>query len=729
MYLQKLTIFNFRSYYGKKEFVFSEHLNLILGSNGDGKSTFFDALNWVLTPDYAVKEGEEKLPEDSSLVSAKMFKELLIGQSGRVLVSIELKNNSGQTRIIERSFNVLKKPDGSMKTEARAHKAFQQVGIKRKEFFSVKDVLEKENVFPAVIKKYHLFKGEDKLNIFDDKATLQALIDMFSDIRDFEAYKDFASYAQETLQGEVEKIKKKEGAFMAKIARSQDEIKTISKQIEQEEVELAKANKEHKAVEEQITDIGSDRAIIKKTAPKRDEVQRLKFEIDNLSGKIDERFGLKLLDDQWILMGFAPVLQEFNSKLESLKQSKDNIENDYRREQEEELGKTKIDQARTELEKIVWRQSDVDRMKSMMHTHRCIYCGSDASEGSVAYDFIRQRLNDVINLLTPKSQETRIETKRFFSGRNIETLKEIGASLTYTGKDIDGIKDEIDSLESVNAERRKEIGIRQKHLEELLDEIEMLNASSKSGKNLNDFDDKEVDRWYEKKEALAIKIGKIKDKIKSLGDLLTNARKDQGKVAKGSAAAPLLMADNFFRLFGNAIENIEADTYDNLLNQLVKDANMYLSRLNVDDFTGTIKIERDIHDELKPELQDKSGQELSNPNTSLLTTMHISLLLAIAEMTRQNRDADYPLIFDAPTSSFDEGKDKSFYECLNTQVERQCIVVTKSYLYKNDSGEFVTDKKALDRLNCKKYRIKKKTGFDKLDITTIDTEVEEIKED
>jgi hypothetical protein len=104
-------------------------------------------------------------------------------------------------------------------------------------------------------------------------------------------------------------------------------------------------------------------------------------------------------------------------------------------------------------------------------------------------------------------------------------------------------------------------------------------------------------------------------------------------------------------------------------------------------------------------------------------------LFAISELTRENRAAEYPLIFDAPTSSFDEGKDKTFYECLNSQVNKQCIVVTKSYLYKNDEGEFVTDEHALSKLNCKKYRIRKMTGFDKLDITTIDTIVEEIKED
>ena len=150
MKLQKLTIYNFRSYYGKKEFIFSDRMNLILGSNGDGKTTFFEALNWVLTPDYAAKIEDEELPENTSLVSAKMFSELSVGQPGRVLVAVELRNNSGSLRIIERSFNVFKKSDGSMRIEGLVHKAFQQVGVKRKEFFSVKDVLEKENVFPAV---------------------------------------------------------------------------------------------------------------------------------------------------------------------------------------------------------------------------------------------------------------------------------------------------------------------------------------------------------------------------------------------------------------------------------------------------------------------------------------------------------------------------------------------------------------------------------------------------
>jgi len=47
MIIKEITIKNFRSYYGDNKFVFSDGLTLIVGDNGDGKTTFFDALQWL----------------------------------------------------------------------------------------------------------------------------------------------------------------------------------------------------------------------------------------------------------------------------------------------------------------------------------------------------------------------------------------------------------------------------------------------------------------------------------------------------------------------------------------------------------------------------------------------------------------------------------------------------------------------------------------------------------
>lgn len=732
MIITKLTIFNFRSYYGKKVFEFSNHLNLILGSNGDGKTTFFDALNWVLTPDYAPKSESDELPEVSSLVSAKMFKELNVGERGRVLVSLELKNNNSQLRIIERAFNVFKSPEGKMKIEGRSHKAYQQLGMMRKELFSVKDVFEKENAFPAVIKKYHLFKGENKLNIFNDKTTLQTLIDMFSEIKDLDPFKAFASFAESTSQKAISGTKEKANKQNQKIANIQKDIEALNKQLERAESDLNQAKKDYNEAKDNVDAIDNDYELIQKASELEKEVLRLNSEIERLSDRIDEEYSFKLLDEQWILMGFAPVLKEFNSKMESLLYSKNNLEADYRKKQEDEFNKARIDKAKSELEKIAWNRSDVEKMKYMLHTHRCAYCGSEAPEGSVTYDFIQQRINDVIDLLTPKPEEKRPKIKHYFNTRNIEELKEIGMSLAHTGKDIEGISDEIESVFHQNDEIRELISKKNKSLENTQKTIAELYASSSSGENLKDYvsNISAVNRWHEQKQSAAITIERLlKRTIPDLKEQLRVKREEMSKNTKGTEANSMLMVHEFFRLLNNAIENTEASTYEELLSRLAKEANVFLAMLNVDDFTGVVKIYLDRLNDLKIELQDKNGKVITNPNTSLLTTMHISILLAISELTRENRDAEYPLIFDAPTSSFDEGKDKTFYECLNSQVNKQCIVVTKSYLLKNESGEYVTDTKSLSKLNCKKYRIKKMTGFDKLDITTIDTIVEEITED
>ena len=727
MKLVKLTIVNFRSYYGRKEFTFSDHLNLILGSNGDGKTTFFEAINWVLTPYDAPQRDNEKLPKEETLVSAKMFAELKSGEKGRVLVSLEVKNNEGHTRIAERTFNVVKQPNGDMSILERTHKAYKMVGMARKEL-SLSDLFERENVFPAVIKKYHIFKGEDKLNIFNDKTTLQSLIDMFAEIKDIDPFKQFANYASRTSQQALSGTKDKINKQNAKVAETQKEIISLNKKLELAESQLEEAKAAYEEANENLGAIESDYEAINKIAELEKQKAVLENQVANLSGHINEEYSFKLLDDLWILMGFAPVLKAFNLKMESLQSIKDNIEQDYKKKQEDEFVKSRVDKAKKEIEKINWNQSDIDKLKYMLHAHRCAYCGTEAPEGSLPFDFIKQRINDVLDLLSPKAEEKAPVFKRYFSAHNIENLREMGRVLAY-GKNISSIGDEIESLFSANDERRGEIAKIQSKIDSISKQISKLYANSSSGENLKDYvtNHSIVNRWHEQKQNAAITMDRLKRQtIPLIKDEMSKKREEVAKSTKGTGQDSVFMLSEFFRIFANAIENTESEIYEEFLDRLSKEANVFLTRLNVDDFTGIIKIFLDSYDNLKIELQDRTGKVITNPNTSLLTTMHISILFAISELTKENRDAEYPLIFDAPTSSFDEGKDKSFYECLNSQVNKQCIVVTKSFLMKNNQGEFVIDEASLSHLNCKKYRIKKLSDFDKLDITTIDTQVEEI---
>ena len=85
MVLKELIIRNFRSYYGdSNRFDFNpEGLTLIIGDNGDGKTTFFEALEWLFDTT-GLREKEE-----INNVSEMRKSQMVIGDVDEVRVTIK----------------------------------------------------------------------------------------------------------------------------------------------------------------------------------------------------------------------------------------------------------------------------------------------------------------------------------------------------------------------------------------------------------------------------------------------------------------------------------------------------------------------------------------------------------------------------------------------------------------------------------------------------------------
>ena len=126
-------------------------------------------------------------------------------------------------------------------------------------------------------------------------------------------------------------------------------------------------------------------------------------------------------------------------------------------------------------------------------------------------------------------------------------------------------------------------------------------------------------------------------------------------------------------------------------------------------------------------LVDIDGAEI-DPNKALETTMYMSVLFAVSELTETKKDDEYPLLFDAPTSSFAVGKEKDFFRIIDN-LDKQIIIVTKSFLKEVGPNEYVLDNHSLESLNLKGniYRIEKKKPFDDKNLATIQTVITKIR--
>ena len=81
MIILKIEIENFRSYYKQNTFELTNGLNIIIGSNGDGKTTFYEALEWLFRTD-----GTNKM--DTKFISKKRIEELFANESDDVRVAM-----------------------------------------------------------------------------------------------------------------------------------------------------------------------------------------------------------------------------------------------------------------------------------------------------------------------------------------------------------------------------------------------------------------------------------------------------------------------------------------------------------------------------------------------------------------------------------------------------------------------------------------------------------------
>lgn len=719
MNIKNINIRNFRSYYGENSFEFSDGLTLIIGDNGDGKTTFFEALQWLFNTTVDTPHIEN--------FSEMRKSELEVGESDNVVVSMTFDHNGIKT--IEKSFIVERYAVDRYRALRQEFKGFEEKDSGRT---SVDGKVLVLRCFDAFLQKFSMFKGESDLNVFNDPTALKQLVAKFSDLKEFDKYVEYTT-----------EFERKSNSAFVKESKSDEKI---SKQVESLDRDLIEVNRFLNHAERELKETEASANLFrgkiedlerhKDTSEKYSEVKRRidakKAEAAKYRGSIAaNNFNVNLLDKLWVLCAFPSVLKEFQAKSSAFSKTKRAQNEQFIKELAKNEGKKEAYEEITHLvngaSRMPWYLPGEAEMEEMIHDHICKVCGREAPEGSEAYRFMVEKLEEhrrhalaEAEANKPKDQEK----KELFENNYVEEIHSLSLNLGgFNEGEVTGKATEIgENIDLVNMFKRKLEEV-ERDLQEMEDEKariliqadgvseEMLDKSFQDLKGYFDQKGKAEKKALELEQRIKeLKAKKqiIKDQIDAL-----NPGKGQVRVYKRVHEA----FDHILRAFVGAKEK----NLSMFLESLEDRANDYLRRLNANDFHGIVRLIRTSDDSAVIKLYSSNGSEIRNPSGSQQTTMYMSVLFAISDLTTLKRDEDYPLIFDAATSSFGDAKEDDFYNIIN-HIDKQCIIVTKDFL---DRSELRMDD--INKLECPVYRIQKAEGYNKDDLSTIRTTVVKVK--
>lgn len=708
MIILKTEIENFRSYYKRNKFEFTNGLNLIIGSNGDGKTTFYEALEWLFRTD-----GTNKM--DTKFISKKRIEELFANESDDVRVAMTYEHK-GKTKILEKMFHFTKSFDGEISTSNYSFNLIENNGVER----IVKDGIRFDYDLPSEIRKYTMFKGESDLDVFQNSNALKMLVETFSDVKDFEAYFAFMEYATKKAnqaRDNAQKLDKK----------NSDKIKQLNRTIEFETITLSDIEREIKNKENEAINFDSLLKSIEQSKEASKLLIAVNRRLDTLSQKrsqtqarIDENYTISLLDDMWILMGFADIAEEYSCKINTLMNERKKLEDQYLVTAGVEKAIKAAERGFTSLPAHIPGRKI---MEDMLKEEVCKFCGRKAEKDSEAWNFMRSRLEEYKASLVGKADEG---IDPFYINNYIDELQKRDTTLNDNLAFITMMRHKIQDVIAFNNRLHDDIKKIDANLNREFEQKKRILAQTDGlteEQLLANYEN--ISNWVEQKNKAKNRIDFLKKQRILHRTALDEAQNALSKLAEGTSAAIFAKTALIIRQISEAFKTAKETNKKRLLHAIEDESNVFLEKLNSNDFKGTIRILEKANGQGEAVLMNNDNTRIFTPNTALRTTYLMSVLFAIGKLSSEKDNTEFPLLFDAPTSSFTDAKENEFFNVIS-KLKKQVIIVTKSFL-KESNGEAVLDKTKINEVNGSVFRIEKKKPFDDKKLGTIQTIISKIK--
>lgn len=713
MIIKRIVVENYLCYYGSNSFELSKGLNIVLGENGEGKTKFFEALDWLLN-------GNERNLD--ALVSAKKLNEVEIDENFIVKVLLEV-THANEKKIIAKSFKATKTDDRVCTVSNYLIEGVIENNAGEREQVDGERLLDQ--IFPHEIRKYSMFKGEAELNIFDNPDALVNLINLFSQAKVYGKYSQKGKFLREKADNALESAVKRNTSNKKKYDTLVNDISFLQKRkgIFGDRRDIAKV--EIKSLEKKIKDADShvDNAELLGTLNKR--IYNFEEQISNLKSTIREDYTISLFDEKWILAHFEKYHSTYQNRINEYSRKRRKLQSEFDKEKgiKEGVKKFKAELLNEAIPLPVGVPSR-PHMEEMIDEEICKVCNREAKKGTDAYEFMKNKLQSFIDSISV-GPEVVNEDEELFQFDYTTRLTHLGTNHEESLRDLKSIKSSIKDRFTFNQERMVDIQNLEEQLENEKDERNKLIGQSSIGEERLEDLFKNYRSWHsdlsDRRADFRNWDGKVKEIEKEL------RQKKEKKKEFDNSDGNQFLRDTLDIL--TDIETIFNDTKDRMFDVFIKDlelkSNSIFKQINVDAFTGTIVfVKRNTREKTVIDIELQEGNhKFHNPNQSLETSMHISILFAISELAQDRDDEMYPMIFDAPTSSFGENKTSQFLNLIN-ETENQKILLIKDFLKTDSSTKQLNVKPEFEKVQrSKAFWVKLERPFDSNDLTTINSNV------
>ena len=724
MKLNKIIIKNFRSYYGENCFELSDGLTLVIGDNGDGKTTFFEALEWLFDT--------SKDNKSESNISEMRKAEMGIGDSDEVSVTMTF-DHRGEKEICKK-FIFEKDTNGSVRTRDFSFVGYEIVGAER---YKRDGKILLESCFDTVIRRYCLFKGERELNVFDNNTALKTLVDTFSGIKQFDNLVELTTYFEQQSDNLVTKELKKDKKQEEVIKRLEYELSKVQSDISDVRHDISIKEKAVSDYETRLRVLEENQDACENLQDINARIEQKKIEQRRLMGYINLDYNAMLLDDMWILRAFPSILSEYQKKVSSLSREKRKLQKAEDERIAVEKGKQEaikeIQKLANDATPLPWNLPDKETMQEMIDDEICKVCGRPAEKGSEAYNFMVNKLNEYLDHIRKESeaaQQQETPIKPLFENTYINELHTRSIQLSGdTEQELMGLATAIADRLSFVQSRKQDLERVNKDLTEAEDaKMQLLIQTPDLTEEMLIKNFKDFKGLSDSSKRASLDLQELNHELEVLEAQKQELKERQNQIVPSNGIVRVYQKVHItLERIMKAFEAAKNRNVEEFIQTLEEQANIYLKKLNADDFRGVIKIKRTADGSARINLYSSNDTLIANPGGAQKTTMYMSVLFAISKITTLKRDEDYPLIFDAPTSSFGEFKEDIFYNIIDN-IDKQCVIFTKDLLrYDRDTEKRELDFDKINQLSCSVYRIQKAPGYDEEDLSTIRTITERIK--